>query len=325
MSEDIKAYDLNPDESITDHDAVCIAQAGKLLQIGYLEYETAAYGAAYYDNADIQYFISSREDTMDRFLHQSLLAGIFATPVKYYVKRYDLVNDTAEAIKQRFRLEVARKLQAAYPPVFFTAMRALTSPASSNAAYPVLKEFSDQLDSCFDLNHLQLFGNLLEMLLRGRHLSLEGYQLLHQWLDKEYEKIAVEPAASGDYRRTYSGFAYQKPNGQVSYFCDAFPYMAAEKQVMFLAKGWLVTPILTITYYAGSFQSLEHSRDAFKADLEHYLGQLYHKLMGLLRTLPASVDQASYGHYLAQLVETGSRQAVDALRYYGHLWHIPLT
>ena len=324
MSEEILNYDLNPDESITDHDAVCIAQAGKLLQIGYLEYETAVYGTAYFQNDDIHYFISAREETMDRFLRQSYQQNITPTPVKYYFKRYDLVNDSEEAIKRRFRYEVAHRLQAAYPRVFFEALQALTAQPSPGSAYTLLLEMTEQLDSCFDLQQLQLFGQLLEMLLRGRLLTLEGYQLLSRWLDNEYEKIAVEPAASGDYRRTYSGFAYQKPNGQTAYFCDAFPYMASEKHMLFINKGYIVTPILTRTTYADSFQSLEPSREAFKKDLTFYLGGPYLRLMRLLRQLPPSVDTARYWAYQEALESAGSKPALDAFRYYGYLWNVPL-
>ena len=53
IDELIKDYDLGPDEGITDHDEMCISQASKLLQIGYLEVETAGYATAYKKDKEI--------------------------------------------------------------------------------------------------------------------------------------------------------------------------------------------------------------------------------------------------------------------------------
>ncbi len=315
-------YNLGPDEGINDHDQMAISQASKLLQIGYLEYETEVYGSAYYKDGEINYYISAKDETMDKFLRNCYQQNIYPTPAKYFSKRYDLVNDTEENIKTRFRLSVAYTLKESYPPVFFEAINALTTPDSKNEAFAIMNELCEQLDSCFDMQQLNLFGDLTEMLFRGRLLTKESYILLNQWLDKEYEKISVEPIASGDYRRTYAGFAYQKPDGTIKYFIDAFPYMAMEKQVMFMTKGYVVTPILTITYYADSFNSLMNSRESFKAELEKYVGKMYIKLMQLLRQLPSGVDNDLYLSYQEKIKATGSKAAEEAFLYYGYLWNV---
>ena len=315
-------YDLGPAEGIVDHDAFCVSQASKLLQIGYLEYETAVYGSAYYQDGEIHYYISTKEDTMEKFQRSCYQTGIYPTPAKYFCKRYDLVSDTEEEVKLRFRLEAARSLRESYPRLFFEALNDLTAPAATNAAFTIVQALTEQLDSCFDLNQLAIFGNLIDMLSRGRLLTKESTILFQQWLEKEYEKISVEPIASGDYRRTYSGFAYQKPDGTVKYLIDAFPYMAKEKQIAFLAKGFIVTPILTITYYADSFNTLSNSRESFRAELEKYLGSMAIRLMTLLRQLPAGVDESLYRSYLEKIKATGSQSALGSFLYYGHLWNV---
>ena len=317
-------YDLGPEEGVIDHDAICVSQASKLLQIGYLEYETAVYGSAYYKDGEIYYYISAKEDTMEKFQKTCYQSGISPTPAKYFFKRYDLIEETEEEIKRRFRLSAARSLRDSYPRQFFEAINDLTAPENSNAAFPIVQALTKQLDSCFDLNQLNIFGELIEQLFRGRLLTKESAFLFKQWLEKEYEKISVEPIASGDYRRTYCGFAYKKPDGTVKYLIDAFPYMAKEKHIAFLAKGYITTPLLTITYYADSFNNLYDSRDAFKKELEKYLGPMYLQLMALLRQLPAGVDEDRYLSYLETLKEAGSQLALESFLYYGHLWNVNL-
>lgn len=316
-------YDLGAEEGIIDHDQVCVAQATKLLQIGYLEYETALYGSAYCSNdGEIYYYISAKESTMEKFLHYCYQNNIYPTPAQYFCKRYDLVSETEESIKARFRLKTAFDLRKTYPPLLFEALTMLTKNDCANSAFPIMKELSQQLESCFDLNQLSLFGNLTEMLFQGRLLSKESYLLLNQWLTKEQEKIAAEPIASGDYCRTYSGFAYQKADGKIRYFIDAFPYMAREKQTAYIAQGYLVTPLLTITYYADNFNNLQKTaRATFQSEIEKYLNEMYLKLMTALRNLPAAVDARLYLTYFEQIKAAGNKKALEAYCYYGHLWN----
>lgn len=316
-------YDLSPGEGIEDHDAMCVAQASKLLQIGYLEYETAVYGCAYYKDGQRNYYVASKDETMDKFQRACYQKGIYPTPAKYFCKRYDLIHDTEEHIKTIFRLSTARSMQEDYPLILFEAINALTEAECQNAAFPIMQQLTEQLDSCFDLNQLDLFESLMDLMFRGRLITPESYILLQQWLGKEHEKIAVEPIASGDYKRTYAGFAYKRPGStQIKYFIDAFPYMAKEKQILFMSQGCICTPILNITYYADSFNSLMNVRDTFKAELEKYLGEMYIRLMELLRSLPSSVDHNLYHNYLEQIKATGSKAAIEAFTYYGYLWNV---
>lgn len=324
IDELIKDYDLGPDEGITDHDEMCISQASKLLQIGYLEFETAGYATAYKKDNEIYYYVSDGETTMHKFLLKCHEANIYPTPVKYYCKRYDLLEDTEDDIRRKFRVETAFKLKEAYPRVYFEALEKLTAHFNDNQAFYLLKEMSEQLDGCFDINQLNLFGSLLEMMLKGRLLNEPGYILLNEWLQNEYEKLAIEPIASGQYKRTFAGFAYEKPNGQIGYFLDAFAYMATEKQADFISRGYVVTPILQKSYYADAFQGLTESRAQFKAELEHYLGDNYIRLMKLIKSLDPCVDTALYREYYEKVKETGSKQALAAITYYGNLWNIDL-
>ena len=320
--QDVKDYSLEVADPLADHDTVITLQAQKLMEIGYLEYEAAGYGTAYYKDNDIHYYICEKERTMDKFMEQCLKENIYPVPVKYYYKRYDLLKDTEEMVKIRFRYEIARKMQAVYPKILFDALGNLTESISHNGAYVLLKEMSEQLENCFDMNQLKLFGNLLEMMLQSRQLSYEGYLLLKQWLDKECEKIAVEPMASGVYRKTFSGFAYQEPGKEIRYYYDAYPYMTKEKQIKYINRGYLVTPYLTNTYYGSSFYELEQKKKSFESDLRKYLDFRYIKLMELMRNLPATVNMEKYQVYKEQIAMVGSKQADEVFRYYGILWNV---
>ena len=324
MTQDLFPADIDPQNSsqMLDHDAVCAVQAGQLLSLNCLEYETAAYGTAYRQNGEIYYYISSREDTILDFSRRACRENLYYTPLRYFVKRYDLMQDSEEDVRARFRLEVARQLDEDYPEVFFDALDALTAPVCDNIAFPFMKKLSRELENCFDLNHLHIFENLLEMLLKSRSLSLEGYDILLEWLKKEYEKTSVEPISFSRYRRCYSGFAYEKPDRSIHYFADGVYHLTVKKQNNLISKGFRVTPILTIPYYADTFDRLQDSRREFLTALKQYFDPNYITLINYLHTLPAGVDQTLYQDYGQKIAATGKTQAIADFRYYGYLWHI---
>ena len=321
MLEEILEYDLSPDDNVLDHDALCVAQSGRLLQVGYLEYEVAAYGLAIYRDNQIHYYISEHEEIIHNIAKEGFLKNEYSTPVKYYFKRYDLLHKTKEEILQEFYVYIAKDLHNKYPIQYFHAVNALVNGQSQNHAVKLLKEMTKQLDSCFDNKHLQLFEDFLDMLLMARHISLETYQLMQNWVIQERRKMEVETISWGKYKRAYSGFAYQKKDEAVRYFIDAVSFRALEKQRTFIAQGYMVTPILTCSYYGASFTDLNSARDIFKTELEKYCGALYMPLMKWINTLPPSVDRDLYLQYWEQLEADCSTECIEAYRYYGYIWN----
>lgn len=324
MSEefDFNMMSVPASPDLMNHDVVCTAQAGQLLNAGCLEYETAAYGIAYQKNGEIYYYISSREDSMLDFIKNAYMENLQYTPLRYFFKRFDLLDESEDEIKEKFRLEIAQRLYDSYPDVFFEALNDLTATPCVNAAYPLVEKIANQLENSFDQHHLNIFENLLEFLLQSRLLSKEGYHIFLKWLHNEREKTSVEPIASSIYRRTYTGFAYEKPDGSIGYFADAVHHLALEKRNNYINKGYLVTPMLTIQYYADSFNNLQKTRQSFLATLKQYLDKNYMAIMKLFRQIPSDVDIEHYHMYAAIIAETGKENAIEAFRYYGYLWNI---
>lgn len=320
LLKDIAEHSLEADNTAVDHDTIIMIQAQKLMEVGYLEYEAAVYGTAYIQDGNLKYYICEQEQAMDKFMGKCLREGIFATPAKYFYQRYDLMDDSVDKIKKDFRIAVAKKLKRYYSGEFFEAIQDLTALKPQNQAYEILKEVTEQLDSCFNTCQLDLFQGLLEMLMRGRHINNEGYKIFHDWLDTEYGKF-LDDIMVGRYKKQYSGFAYQKNNGEIKYYCDAYTYMAKEKQVKYITRGDIVTPVLSKKYYQTSYQQLEKEKNDFEGKLHQYLDSNYIKLMQLIKALPSTVDAKKYNKYLNQLKEAGDRVTIDTFMYFGALWN----
>lgn len=321
MSDQIESISFT-DDILSDHDSACAIQASRLLEAGCLEYEIAAYATAVYVDGEICYYISAREDNITKFVRDCYLRGLYPTPVKYYCKRYDLMEIDEDKIRAEFRHELALKLKNAYPREFFESLYEITNRPSVNNAMPLLQKLMRQLDCCFDPRHLKIFESLLDMLLSARHISLEGYNIAKQWVDHEYDRLAIEPMKAGKFQKNYAGFAYIKTNNEIKYFIDAFGYMAKEKQAEFIKRGYLVSPILEYVQFADSFSESQGLRDKAKREAEYYLDMNYMHIMKLIRQLPVTVDKELFDKLMEDMKTKGYTLAVDTLKYYGYLWNI---
>ena len=321
LLDDIEEHSLEVSDESVDHDTLIMIQAHQLMNVGYLEYEAAEYGTAYLQEGEIYYYICDKEETMNKFLEKCLDTGVFTTPVKYFYKRFDLLEETVDEIEKRYRLEVARVLQDNYSGLFFEAISDLIAKPIENEAFQILLEITEQLDSCFDVQQLGLFKDLLEMLLRGRHINRESYEILKNWLAKEYSKF-IDEIMVGKYKKQYSGFAYQNTDGKVKYYQDACSYMTKEKQIEYISQGYIVTPILLKNYYQISAQELNTTKACFEHSIKIYLDDSYVRLMQLLKKLPPSVDPVKYFRYQKELEDSGKKLAINAFRYYGALWNV---
>ena len=63
------------------------------------------------------------------------------------------------------------------------------------------------------------------------------------------------------------------------------------------------------------------SKDNFQTELSKYTGEMYMKLMTVLRHLPAGVNSKLYDDYYAKIQTTGSKKAMKVFLYYGYLWN----
>lgn len=317
----IESYDLNADASVTDHDMMCIQQAAKLQKIGYLEYEAAAYGCAVYAD-DIYYFISESEESAERFVQECLLKGLYPTSINYYFGRFDVLHETEDEIRQKFKLDVARKLKQKYPRAYLENIKELTASPSLNAGFPILTAMMHQLENLFDIDQLSLFKDFAEFLLKGRHINLEGYRIAMNWLENELEKFSDEPQETSAYKRVYMGFAYIDHAGKYKYFCDAVPYNARKRRDELVAEGYITSPILEKTFYAESFQGLLTAREQYMTLLRSLHLENYFKIMELVQELPASVNKDRYSVYEDTLRKLGNDEIEKEYLALGRLWNI---
>lgn len=308
--------------TLPDHDELCAIQAGQLVDMGCLEYETAAYACAYLQNGKVYYYISSHDESIRDFCKRACLAGMYHTPIRYFVKRYDLIEFSEEELNQQFRYATACQMKESYPEKLFQAIEDLTAKPAANSGYAILQSAVKQLENRFDSKQLQLFEGLLVMLFEGRIINTEAYQLLQSWVKREYEKMAIEPVKYGTYKRRYAGFAYEDKQGKRYYFADAVLYTAEAKQEYYKNMGYLVTPILTVTYYADSYMNPVENKAAFMRELKQYLNDDYMRFIHLFAELEPTIDVDKYNEWEQKIIATGKQDAVAAFAAFGRACNV---
>lgn len=317
----IESYDLNADASVSDHDMMCIQQAGKLQKIGYLEYEAAAYGCAVYAD-DIYYFVSESEESAERFVLECLLKGLYPTSINYFFSRFDVLHETEDEIRQKFKLDVARKLKQKYPRVYLENIKELTTSPSLNAGFPILTAMMHQLENLFDIDQLSLFKDFAEYLLKGRHINLEGYRIAVNWFENELVKFSDESQETSAYKRVYTGFAYIDLAGNEKFFCDAVSYNARKKRDELVGEGCITSPILEKAFYAERFQGLLAAREQYMTLLKSLHLENYFKIMDMAKKLPTSVNEEKYKSFREMYIAHVNNEIKKEYLALGQLWNV---
>ena len=309
-------------EHTNNHDIVCMAQANQLLANGFLGYEAAAYSTVYKKDGKINYYITSREDSIVKFIKESCTDNVYYVPIRYNNKRYDLIDYSQKELNELFRYETAQKLYYDYPEKLFDALEDLTAAPCSNSAHSILEMIAENLTNSFDSNYLNIFSSMLDILLQGRKINKETYYIFAEWLNKEYEKSAVEEITVSYYSRNYNGFAYEKTDGSVGYFSDAIYHRTLEKHVDYITRGYIVTPILSVSYHADSMERLLECKKEFIETLKFYFDTYFFALIKILYSLPSDISREKYHFYEEQIAQSNSKYAINAFQYYGFLWNI---
>lgn len=310
------------DVYLPDHDELCAIQAGQLLNMGCLEYETSAYACAFFKNQKVYYYISGHDESIRSFCQEMCLQGIYHTPIRYFGERFDLLDLTKEETDRKFRLETAYKIKKDYPQQLFQAVYELTMQPSLNKGYEVLQAAAERLENCFDPHQIDLFENLLLMLLKGRLINIQSYRIMLEWVKKEYRKMAIEPLKNGLYQRQYAGFVYEDKLGRRGHFADATLYNAEKKQEFYKNKGYLVTPILKITYYADSYINPLENRTVFLSELDKYLNDDYLRFMRIFAQMGSTINTALYNEWAEKIALSGVKEAMEAFRTFGIDCHV---
>lgn len=303
-------------------DLVCAMAVGKMTEMGCFEEEFITYGCAYLQEEHIKYLVTGKSQSMEDFIVECALKDIYPTPIKERLDRSLVPTDGREELKQHFKLEMVRDLRRIYNRAFFDAMGVIAVTPANNNAYPLLLEMQDRLEGTYDETLLRLYEDLSRLALRRKVLLKDSYRTIDSWLNEVRRQMADDSVVKEQYSRNFAGYAYETPDGRLKYYVNAQSQVAQEQQRHEIARGSLVTPVLSKTYWFKSESQLMSKRQEFERLLKSAVNEQYMDTLKTINNLPTELEPEIYREQLKMVRDSCSPEAVEAFQSYGRQWGV---
>ena len=308
-------------QPLFDRDEHCRADVGRMAELGRFGEEFAFYICAYWHKGKVKYHISEQPDESYDYWQNVLLQGLCPAPVQAYSQRFMIPSGMREGIKQRARIEFAKRVRQSYPQAFFQLLAHYGSLAPNNSAYPLLQTVRSAYNGFFDLDHLRLYESLLKEAYVKRLLTQQSYSELNRWLGSMWEQPGLYDAPRDRETRTFSGFISQSMTGQTELVSGLPQYKVMIQRYQHQMAGRLTTPIFSKTYWFSEITKLNAIRQQFAEEATAYLTGDYLAYVQTLQQLPSVLAGSDFWEEAAQLEQTIGAQAGQALRWYGQLYN----
>ncbi len=305
-----------------DRDIQCGADFAQLAELGCFDEEFVLYGCAFYQKGRVRYLISADQKKMTQFYAGSVLKGCFPTPIKQQIRRLPVASGQKEDIKQQLKVELACQLRQIYSPVFFRTLAQLADATANDGAYPLLEAWRQRLEGHFWADETMLFAGACQMALESKVLTEKSYQAFTAWIKYMEKQMADDQLMHDKFMRKFSGFAYQKTDGQLGYFFDAQEANVLTYKSNCQQKAILSTPVLSRSYSFGSLNQLPAVRQDFAALLKEKLGSDYIALVQAIAQLPSAITAESYQQAAQTVAAYCGHEAQQALAMYACRWHL---
>lgn len=302
-------------------DMNCGNDVAMMDKLGRFEREFAVYGAGFIQAGQVRYLISSRQEKLCQFIDQSAAKAIYPTPMAWQLISTAVPSGTQADIILEAKLDLAARIQAMYSRPFFEAVAQLGQVPANDSARPLLEAEREKLIGVFDREALGLFDGLVRQALADKVLTEASFTHFQGFIEKIYRQMADDVVIKRTFSRTFSGFLYRTPQGELAYFADAQKTTVWSRRSVLQLAGCLVTPIFSKTYWFDYDQSVKSIRQQFDSELRQRLDRAYWAQMVAISQLPAAVTAETFGQIVEPIVNELNDAEIAALTGYGHRYH----
>ena len=156
----------------------------------------------------------------------------------------------------------------------------------------------------------------------AKKISAVEYLQYGDWLKHVRETVEAESIEHAVHERTYCGFSYLDERGNIKYYHNAVKASALERQSELRKKKQLVTPMVAKRYCFNKVEMFDGVIEDFKNVLHKTYNEAYWNVLLQIYALPTMVDKNAFMKAYDAAIESGDKLLVDALQYYGVLWHV---
>lgn len=295
--------------------------AGDLVNEGYFGDDYQYFGCAYWQESNVNYFISPDPERVYNIVEQKLGQGIIVTPVLEILRHLKIADDQKEQICRELKEELEHKLDQMYPLDYFAMLAGFTNLPEQNTAYPLLEQYKKSLSGLTFANR-QAFAGLVNAAHNAQILTTEHSQILLRNMVNEAKDSSIV-MDKGLYREL-SGFVYLHHNTSWQYYSNGYHSRTIEKKIQLTERNILTTPILKYNQAMNSSETgnLNIIKNEFLVIMHETFDEDYLTVLQEIQALPTPVKKEAFIKSRDAVEGKLGSQALTSIMGYGFLWHV---
>lgn len=287
--------------------------------LGKFPKEITVYGLVYYQAGQRQYMISADSAKLISFLNDAENRKYFPTPIETYSERLVIPEGYEEDVVYGIKLQLARKLQNAYPEEVFVALENLSNQTPNDSMEFKLLEYRKKLESVFYGDKLQAFQALCIRAYLRKNISLLVYQQLTHWCQKRLIQLEGHIPPSSKKEKSFYGLAVLQEHKIGRCVINANLKCIYEEQCVLEQQGFLLTSWHKKVFHVEKQESLQ----GLKSQMADVLAEIYDQdlidLMEQVEQAPCVIEPQTWQRLSEQIAVLGEK-ARALVWYYGRQW-----
>lgn len=294
---------------------------GRRAELGWFDVEFIMFGCAYLQDGKLHYKVSSQAEDIYRFAESAVADNIYTSNVMRYTQKCAVPSGMRDLIANDVKKDLARKLQKCYTAEFFEILNELAEKTRDNCAAKLLWNEAEQLEGVFSEEKINRFEILVQYAYRHHGIDSGTYHGLMKWIHEERRNMDDNIVSKDFYEKTVYGFGYEK-NGCIKYVDNVLLSYVYEKAEQMEQEGYLITPILSHTYWYEQTRRVSEILREFRELLETEYDAVYMNKLKEIRKNKVTVGIDEFNDMITKIKNHYGEHAADTVMRYGYIWGV---
>lgn len=306
---------------MTDPNVQAARVVGRRAELGWFDVEFIMYGCAYFQNGKMYYKVSSQAEDIYRFAENATVENLYTSNVLRHTEKCAVPSGMHDLIANDVKKDLARELQKRYSAEFFSELNVLAKYTQSDHAAEILWEMAEQLEGVFSEEKIDQFEMLVQYACRHHSIHFDTYQNIMKWIAEERKNMDDNWVSKSFYEKRIYGFAYEK-DGTIKYVDNVLSSYVYEKAEQLEQNGYLITPILSHTYWYDQPRRTSEILCDFRALLAEQYDTRYIEKIKKIRDNKTKMNENEFMSLLKTVRNNYGDHAAETVLRYGYTWGI---
>lgn len=294
---------------------------GRRAELGWFDVEFIMYGCAYLQNGKVYYRVSSQAEDIYLFTKKAAIENVFTSNVLKFTEKCSVPSGMRDLIANDVKKDLARQLKKMYPVEFFNILSDLAKRTESDVAATLLWEEAEQLEGIFIEEKINQYELLVQYAMYHHSINANTYQSIMKWICEERKNMDENVVSKDFCEKTIYGFAYEKDE-KIKYIDNVLQSYILEKAEQLEQEGYLITPILSHTYWYEQTRRISEILNEFRSLLKDVYDSAYMEKIRMLRDIKVTSDIGTFHTLVNDTRLTYGNAAADTLTRYGNVWDV---